>query len=98
MGELVEPTELLGEPGVLRALPRLDRREGHRLFEEDLPKSLPTDRLAHALEDEGLLEKVEGPAGGSLPAVVLGRERAKETMALRIVGVNFGSGPGLFFG
>ena len=27
-----------------------------------------------------------------------GRERAKVTMALRISGVNFGSGPGLFFG
>ena len=61
-------------------------------------KVTDSSRRICRIRSRRLLEKVEGPTIGSLPAVVLGRERAKETMALRIVGVNFGSGPGLFFG
>lgn len=37
VGELLQPTELLGELGIRLALPRLDGPERHRLFDQNLP-------------------------------------------------------------
>jgi hypothetical protein len=77
VGELLQPTELLGEHRVLGTLPGLHRLEGHGLLDEDLTKSLPTDRLEDPLLDQALSEEVERPAGGTVPPVVLRSREGK---------------------